>query len=185
MKLIFVRHGETDANVKQVLQRETGKLTPKGILQARNVGKELKKKYKIDMVFCSPYQRCVDTLEVILNECPIDGEISMSNLIIERDVGEYEGAEIYMVNWDELNEESKLNKKMGVESILSLKKRTDLFLEDLKMEDNDSTVLILSHADTIKMMINKLTGRLFDEIEVDNATVYEFDYDIDLDKFLE
>lgn len=175
MKLILVRHGETEANVNHILQgRSDGKLTAKGIEQAKVVGKELKEKYKVDMVFCSPLSRAVETLENILSEYPIEGEVFMCKLLMERDFGEYSEMETQLIDWEEMDKDNKINKEMGVESLADLRKRSELFLEDLKLEDA-KTVLVVSHSGPIRMMVNKLTGKSFDEIEVKNAEIIEFE----------
>jgi len=178
MKLILVRHGQTDANKNGIVQGvDDNKLNSTGIEQAREVGKELKKKYKIDMVFCSPLVRCVETLNNILEEYLIEGEIFMCKLIEERDFGEYTGVEEKNINEKELNQKNKLTEEMGVEDIESLKKRSQLFLEDLKLEDENKTILVISHHGPIRMMINKLTGKNVDDIKVENGKILEFDID--------
>jgi broad specificity phosphatase PhoE len=177
MKLILVRHGETEDNVKRIFQGKIGgKLTQKGIEQSRHVAKHLKEEHKIDMVFCSPLDRCVETLETILAEYPIEGEIIMSKLIEERDLGEYAGMEYEMIDWEDVNQDNKINREMGVESLADMEKRVNLFLEDLKLEKNDQTVLIVSHSGPIKIMINKLTGKNVEEIEIENSSIAEFDF---------
>lgn len=184
MKLIIVRHGQTIANSKKIIQGKIGgKLTKKGIEQAKEVGRHLKEHHQIDMVFCSPLNRCVETLNYILEEYPIEGEILMSKLIEERDFGEYSGMEEHMINWEEIDQDNKINKAMGVESWKDMGKRVELFLEDLKLEDNEKTILIVSHGGPIKIMINKLTNKesLDDEVEVNNGQIFEFDYDTELE----
>ena len=177
MKLILVRHGQTVANAKDVVQGvDENKLNKKGIEQAKSVGKELKKKYDINMVFCSPLVRSVETLEWILTEYPIEGDIFMCKLLEERNFGEYTGIKNDMVDWEEVNKDKKIDREMGLESLESLKKRAELFLEDLKLENEDSTVLVISHDGPIRMMISKLTGKTFDEIKVNNGEIVEFDY---------
>lgn len=174
MKLILVRHGETEENVKHVLQGKSGgKLTEKGIEQAKNLGKHLKENHKIDMVFCSPLKRCVDTLEHVLSECPIEGEIIMSKSLEERDFGEYTGMEAQLVDWGEFEKNEK-SEKRGVENLDSVKKRIHLFLEDLKLENNEATVLVLSHSMPIKAMVSKITGQEIEEIKIENASITEF-----------
>ena len=175
MKLILARHGESEANVSYLLQGQTdGKLTKKGIEQAKKVGEELKKKNKIDMIFCSPLGRCVETLEKILTEYHFDGPIFMSKLIEERDYGEYDGVEAALVNSDDLNQNNKVNKEMGIEPLVEFVKRVHLFLEDLKLEEENSTILVVSHEGPIKMMTAEITGKTFDEINVKNAEIAEF-----------
>ena len=67
MKLILVRHGETEGNVKQIIQGQThGKLTKKGIKQAKLLARRLKNE-KIDVVFSSDLQRAKNTTKQILN----------------------------------------------------------------------------------------------------------------------
>lgn len=176
MKLILVRHGQTEENLEGVLSgRDDGILTKKGREDAGKVGKELKEKYKkIDMIFCSHLGRCVDTLNEILEEYPFEGEIFMSKLIEERDFGEYTGANENDVDWKDMSENNKINREMGVEPLVDLVKRVSLFFEDLKLEDENSTILVVSHYNPIKILISKITGKTFDEIEVENATPVEF-----------
>lgn len=182
MKLILVRHGETDANKNGIIQGvDDNKLNETGIIQAKKTGRELKEKYKVDMVFCSPIKRCLETLNYILEEYPIEGQIFMSKLLEERDFGEYTGVESKMINKKDLDDDNKINREMGLESLDSLKKRSLLFLEDLKLEDENLTVLVVSHHGPIRMMINKLTGENVDEIIVNNGQIMEFDFDTDLD----
>lgn len=176
MKLILVRHGETEKNVNHIIQgKDGGKLNQNGIEQAKKVGKELKEKHKIDMVFCSPLSRCVETLENILVENPIEGPIFMSKLLEERDFGEYTGVESNLINWEEIDEDNKINEELGVESLNNLRKRAHLFLEDLKLEDENSTVLVVSHGGPLKMMVGKLTGKDSKEIKVENAEILVFE----------
>lgn len=178
MKLIIVRHGETVANTKRIVQgRESNKLTEKGKEQAKEAGKQLKK-YKIDMVFCSPLDRCVETLENIMTECEIEAEIFICNLLEERFMGEYVGSSLDDINWKEIDEDNKINREMGVESLVDFRKRVELFMEDLKLEDDDKTVLVVSHAGPIEIMVNKITGK---DMEIKNAQVIELDYETALE----
>ena len=65
MKLIIVRHGETVANTKRIIQgRESNKLTEKGKDQAKEAGRHLKK-HKIDI-------RKDPTLAQILNAVEVN-----------------------------------------------------------------------------------------------------------------
>jgi broad specificity phosphatase PhoE len=182
MKLILVRHGETTDNLKHILMGKIdGKLTQKGKDQAKEVGRHLKEHHKIDLVFCSPLGRCVETLNNILEEYPIDGQIFMSKLIEEREFGEYEGINKDTIDWDEIDKDNKINEEMGVESLTELGKRINLFLEDLKLEDEKATVLIVSHFTPIIMIISKVTGKELNKDEVENGKIIELNYNTKLE----
>lgn len=59
-KLYFIRHGETVLNAEKIKQGETGGLSEEGKSQALAVGQRLKN-YNIKKIFCSPFQRTVET----------------------------------------------------------------------------------------------------------------------------
>ena len=68
MKLLIVRHGETEENNKKILQGILpGRLTKLGEEQAKELGRKLRK-YKIDKIYCSPIDRCRQTLEIALQQ---------------------------------------------------------------------------------------------------------------------
>lgn len=181
MKLILVRHGETEANAKQILQgKDDSKLTSNGVKQAKEAGRNLKNNYGVDLIFCSPLGRCVETLNNILEEYPCEGQIFMSKLIAERDFGEFEGTDSQLIDWGKIDLENEINKELGVEKMSDLKKRVNLFLEDLKLENGEATILVVSHHIPIQIMINEITNKPLDEIKVNNGEITVLDYDTKL-----
>ena len=89
MKLYVIRHGQTDWNVKEKCQGRTDiELNNTGIKQAQNAKEQLKK-YKIDLIICSPLKRTRKTAEII-NEA-INCQIISDERIIERGFGNIEG----------------------------------------------------------------------------------------------
>lgn len=131
MKLILVRHGESLANTGiQIIDGNNG-LTEKGKQQAKAVAEQLKLE-KIDAVFCSPNQRCQETMEEIIKDRTDSPAIHFSKL---------------------------LEAKKKIESIGNLKDRTKRFLEDLKCEfENNETVLIITHQMPIRMFSYLING---------------------------
>ena len=66
MKLTFVRHGETEENVKNIIMSQlNGKLTKGGLEQARKLAKRLANE-KFDIIYCSDSQRTKDTAKEII-----------------------------------------------------------------------------------------------------------------------
>ena len=75
LQLTFIRHGETNLNYLNLCQGHTdGKLTAKGLNQAKLLGQSLKNE-KFDKIYCSDLSRAVDTCEGILkeNNCFVKG----------------------------------------------------------------------------------------------------------------
>ena len=65
MRIILVRHGETEDNKKRIIQGHLpGKLSDKGIEQARKVANRLKNE-KVDYIFSSDLDRAKSTAEEI------------------------------------------------------------------------------------------------------------------------
>lgn len=64
MNVYFVRHGESEGNLKQIHQAENTPLSKKGIKQAKAVAERLRSA-KIDVLYSSPYLRAKQTAEII------------------------------------------------------------------------------------------------------------------------
>lgn len=87
--LYLVRHGETEDNVKQILQGQTdGRLTQKGVEQAEELREKLKDEH-FDVLLSSDLKRAVDTAR-ILNE-PHQLRLEQTVLLRERDWGDFSG----------------------------------------------------------------------------------------------
>ena len=73
--IYFVRHGESEANVKAVFagQKENSPLTEKGREQALATAKEIKKEeLKINRIISSPLKRSFETAKIIAEEIGFD-----------------------------------------------------------------------------------------------------------------
>src|SRR3989344_6799912 len=83
-KLIyFVRHGETESNVKRIKQGPEGSLTEKGREQALATAKRFPKhKGRPQVIISSPYKRTKETAEIIGKELNMD--VEYSDLLMER-----------------------------------------------------------------------------------------------------
>jgi broad specificity phosphatase PhoE len=73
-RIYLVRHGETILNAAKIRQGEDGGLSELGKLQSIGIGERLKN-FDINMIFCSPFQRAIETAEEIskvLKDLPIE-----------------------------------------------------------------------------------------------------------------
>lgn len=173
MHLFLVRHGQTDWNLKEIMQGTTDvALNETGKKQAQMVCNKLKN-IKFDYCFSSPLKRAITTSKII---CPIPP--ITDDRLIERGMGELEGKSRNFYNtklyWDyELN-----SNLYGVEPIQSLLSRTEEFLNDLKGKYFDKTVLVVAHGATIRALnyvINGYNNKTnFLEIKIPNCCILEY-----------
>ena len=90
MKLLFIRHAETQTNVNK-LTHKTGDpvgLTELGQKQAKQLT-EVCRNEQVEIIFSSPEQRAVETAEIISKDLKIDLEVLQE--LAERNWGEWEG----------------------------------------------------------------------------------------------
>ena len=83
--IYLVRHGETILNSEHKRQGSEGRLSDKGILQVTATANRLYN-FKISQIFSSPYERTIQTTEIIKSIIDPDNRMPLkySNLLIER-----------------------------------------------------------------------------------------------------
>ncbi len=153
MKLIIARHGETEENVKKIIQgQKYGKLTNKGIEQAKKLAQRLKNE-KIDVIFSSDLQRAKDTTKEIakFHKVPIYYVPELR----ERAQGIFEGEayeELYKAR-----KESGISRvefrPEGGENYIDIKKRAEKFLNEVFDKYKGKTVLLISHGGLIAILL--------------------------------
>lgn len=174
-KIFFVRHGETDSNVKMIFSGsgDNPTLTKKGEEQANQAGKILSDK-KIEAVFVSPLKRTKQTASIIAAEMGFDAEkFIFDDRLVERGFGDYEGLPHTELEKDKANGTLKdIGEDLSVfhdrlkEFLISIRKRPE------------STVLVVSHGGVGRMfrvIDRELSAEDFHIVErLDNCEVDEF-----------
>lgn len=166
MRLIIVRHGETVDNMNRICQGHTpGKLSEKGIYQAKRLGKRFQN-LKIDEVYSSDLARAVDTAkEILVYHQHL--KIRTDKRIRERYYGSLEGKP-YPENWEFVSDD--------IESNEALCTRVENFLNDIYSKNK--TILIVCHGGTKKAFLSIITHlpkSSFREIQFfENTSVSEF-----------
>ena len=163
MKLILVRHGETDWNLKERIGGEGVPLNKEGIGQARKVGLRLKNE-RIDAIYSSDMKRAKQTAEEIAKFHGIP--IVQSKLIRERAFGKLEG--LTAKEHRELREASGLPKHLyrppGGENYTDIAKRVREFLAQIRRKHGNENVIVVTHAAVIRSFINILAGKPLESI---------------------
>ncbi len=151
---VFVRHGESESNIRAVLSSRTGSyhLTEKGIGQVEKTAQQLDG-LGIRRVYCSPIERAMETCGIIAKRFKLEPEIREE--IRETDFGKSEG--IYFPGKiSELTDEER--EEMGIESWSSHVKRVGRFFSGLSENS-----LIVSHGFLIKAFVSDALGLGSDE----------------------
>lgn len=174
MKLIIVRHGETEENVEKIVQgHKLGILTNKGLEQAKKLGQRLKDE-KIDVIFSSDLLRAKNTTREIekYHNIPVHYDKELN----ERCMGIFEGRPVE--EYEKALNESGLDigdfRPEGGESFTELRERAKRFLERLREEYKGKTVLISSHGWFSAMLLGILLNMPIEEaadLDLENASI--------------
>lgn len=181
MKLIFVRHGQTDSNIQKVNKGKHAMLTKKGISQAQAVAKRLKTE-NISKIIVSTLIRAKDTAEPIIKNHK-EAEVIYSEDIVERDFGEKAFEKEYGF-WVKDAKEKGIAlvdyKPEGGESIRDVIVRMTRFLNGLIHDKSNygKTIVIVSHGAFITQVLFHLADvpgeereRRYDEFHPDNTGI--------------
>lgn len=144
--LLLVRHGETFDNVNQVMQGQTqGQLNGNGRAQAEALAEQMAGRH-IDAFVASDLKRSIDTCEVIARRH--DMRVVTTPLLRERDWGDFTGQFI-----PDLKDKPW---PPNVESMAQLKQRAHDFIEKMRSDYPNQTVLAVGHG-----IINKAIQSVF------------------------
>jgi len=180
MKLIIVRHGETEENVKGIIQGQIqGTLTKKGIEQAQKLAERLKNE-QIDFIFYSDLKRAIETFKEI-EKFQKRIKSKSSKKIRERKLGIFQGRHGGDLEWRKVIKDETLFKKFGIEKTEDLVKRAQKFLDGLLNKFPDKSVLLVTHGGFASALNSILLKRdwfdVHSNLKPKNTcvTIYEFD----------
>ncbi|MDR1101525.1 MAG: histidine phosphatase family protein [Clostridiales bacterium] len=150
MKLIFIRHAQTEWNALNKVQGRTNvPLNDVGRAQARAAAGKLKQsEEKVDIIFCSPLARAIETAQIVSQ--PFNAPVVIDKRLIEIDFGKWEGAgRKQFVGGSAsnaiLHTPSDILLENNVEPLDLFQKRINEFLEEIKEKYSGKTVVAVSH----------------------------------------
>ena len=183
MKLIFIRHGQTDWNVQGKIQGSyDSELNDTGIKQAMNLSEKLLNlNYKFSKIYSSPQKRALKTAEILSKSSNVD-YISVKDLQ-EMNMGKWEG-----LSWKEVEEnypneykEWHLNRRYTKtpegESYQDMLDRVLKAIHKIINENNEN-VVIVSHSAVIMCLQCYVTNTPFNDMlkfKTKNANITEID----------
>jgi probable phosphoglycerate mutase len=169
MKLIFSRHGESEANVQQVYwnQPERYGLTPKGRQQAEALADALAG-FRFAALYCSPVLRAVETAEIVGRRFGLTPQVADG--LREYHVGILEG-KTYSQETEDLYWQAKLQwieggnpgaRIEGGESYNDIAARFMPMIAGLeaRYRDTRAHLLLISHGGTLGAMLPLLLSNV-------------------------
>jgi broad specificity phosphatase PhoE len=157
MKVILVRHGETEENKARISQGWLpGRLSELGIEQAKKVSEKLKDE-KVDFIFSSDLARAHDTAKNILQFHDIQN-ITLDERLREQCKGIEEG-KTYEERNNIRNQTGKEKHEYvpeNGESWEQLENRASNFLNHLSELPDDKNAIVVSHGGTLSCMTKKI-----------------------------
>ena len=150
MKLILVRHGETEWNKQRRIQgcRSDTRLSPKGLEEADRLATVLRKE-RIDAIYSSPMKRAAETAQIIADACKM--KVELFHELREIDAGALDGlferelTGTYEVAWKGLRGGNPSTPLPGGESLQDLQKRTSWAVDRMLEKHVDGTVVVVAH----------------------------------------
>lgn len=165
MRLLLVRHAETEANISGTIQGQMpGELTAQGLRQAQALAQRLRTE-QLDLAFCSDLKRAVDTLQFLLDLNPAL-PVQYNSELRERSMGVLVGhpGNLYMQLLDDSKSDRINYRPQDGESILDLRDRAALYVDKLRQEHNDKSVLLLTHGGVITVVLSYLLDAGIEEM---------------------
>jgi alpha-ribazole phosphatase len=153
--LILLRHGQTDANARALLQgRIDLPLDDTGRLQAEKCGAHIRDRFPGARVIASPLLRARETAAYV------DDSFVIDDRFVELDYGAWDGVALTDVpreDWTRWREDPSF-RPPGGESLVELDARVRPALEELVHEARESHVVVVSHVSPIKSAITWALG---------------------------
>lgn len=204
--LVIVRHAESQRNIWKEIATSKGELvyggelrdmdvslTANGKEQAVTTGRRLGVEFKFDRAFVSPFQRTMETAQLMIGQFPYAVEVIEDERLREIDFGVLDGLTkhgIAHLHMEEKERRSKLGKyhhrPPAGENYPDVALRLHSFLGTLTREAGGESVLVVCHS-VVVLVFRKLLERLSEqqilaidadqEQEVRNCSVTHYAFD--------
>jgi probable phosphoglycerate mutase len=177
--LYVIRHGQTDWNVEHRIQGKQPNipLNANGRRQAQELAPRIAD-LSIDVCFCSPLQRAVETAKILYG-----GEIIFDDRLAERGYGVLEGQIAgNTVGGGTVTDAWNIKNQMPVpfEGITELMTRVKGFIDDTLKKYSGKNVLVVTHGGVVRVMRAVFdgipeSGDLYDLPKTENCEILCYD----------
>jgi len=182
LKLLLVRHGETSWNRdRRIMGRQEIGLDETGRHQALALQEALAR-FAVDAAYSSPVCRARETVQILVEGR--DLQPRFDERLVEIHYGDWVGMTFEEVralpDYTPYFQRLQTPVAPNGETLFQVRDRAVDFVEHLRKEHPDQTVLAVSHADWIKCLLMEYLGIPFGNIwkfRIDNASVSLVEFD--------
>lgn len=177
MRLILVRHGLTDGNLKRILEGPKSKLSEDGIKQVEKLAYQLRNE-RIEIILTSSFLRAKETAMIISKFHP-KAKVKITKQLDEKNYNNYFGKKT--------DEVKKLKKPKGVESNYQIFNRAKKLLDNTFRKYPHKTLIFVGHDSINKSIVKNILHLSYDsniKIKQDNASVSIFEITKDFNKII-
>lgn len=161
-KYILLRHGETKYQAEDLPifypfpENPPIGLTTKGKKMIKDAVLEIKKENDIDIIYASPFYRTTQSANIASDILRVKPKYDKR--LIDINFGIYHGKPFNEL-WNKISERELFYKKPEKgETRRNVKKRVLSFFKEIDKKHKDKTILIISHADPIWLLVSHLKG---------------------------
>lgn len=176
MKIYVARHGETDYNIRQLVNGVTDlPLTERGICQAQRLAENVKSVGDIDIIVASPLQRASATAEIVADM--LGKKVIVEKQLHEWDYGDFEGKS----RFDKAFIKAKTDycrRMPGGESLLMMSHRIYSVLDKIIADFSPNNVLLVCHggiARIITTYFQDVTSEQMQQTNLENCQLLCFE----------
>jgi probable phosphoglycerate mutase len=183
--IVLVRHGTTPTTGKELPGRKPGLyLSEAGIKEARAAGEIIKEAFpkSVAVIYSSPLERARQTADEIAAK--LSTKVVTEDNLLECDFGRFTGRklnDLYKIKaWSQLHRNPGGFRFPQGESFVEMETRMKAFLESCLKTHSGKTVVLVSHADPIKVLINFALGlhiNNFQRLVISPASVSVLSYE--------
>lgn len=165
-EIFLLRHAESIANKEGILAGQTSGvvLTEEGERQASSAAQYLSE-IDFDLIISSPLDRCLQTLDPIVKSK--GKEILVDDRLIEMNYGNWSGKKLRTLGryalWSEIQRHPSAVRFPEGESFMEMLLRVNEVLNEIPQ--HSAKVLICTHGDIIKVLINHHVGNHLDNFQ--------------------
>ncbi|OGY63937.1 MAG: hypothetical protein A3I89_00565 [Candidatus Harrisonbacteria bacterium RIFCSPLOWO2_02_FULL_41_11] len=177
MKLFFIRHAESIAHTKKLFPSYFEELSAGGKKEVGDMANKLRSN-NFDTIISSPMKRTLETAKIIGETLKIS--IITNKLLEDRDYGSFSGKPLEQFK---KQGDAQANNSLGFnyskwegESGDDVRGRVIKFIEKIKIEYPQKNILIVTHADIIRMMYVLFLKLEYRKVfPIKNVSVHEFE----------